>query len=199
MVRHRLHLEVRIWSSPPYTRSSGGSSAGRGKVVFLVNLLGSDRFLCLLVWLYVWLFWSIGLIFGDGCCSSVLVLWGLSMMTSHLSTIIRSTTTSFARLHWWRGEDGSIPLARASVCIFRWWSKEFFIILLPFGFYYYGWLPIGQRTFKKNCKENDFFTQTPYHFYIVIVINQWFACVWELLWTCYQCLIINDHKYHKYV
>jgi hypothetical protein len=37
-------------------------------------------------------------IIGDGCCSSASVPWGLSTMTSCLSTIKSSTMTSFAQL-----------------------------------------------------------------------------------------------------
>jgi hypothetical protein len=86
------------------------------EVVCPMDFTWSGRVFRSLVWFQVSLFRSTVVIIGDGCCSSALVLWGLSTTTSHVSTTISSTTISFARLRWWRGEDGGAPSARASVC-----------------------------------------------------------------------------------
>jgi hypothetical protein len=88
----RLLLEVRIRSSSlfllrwcvPHRWITCG-------VVYLADLLGSSQFSCSLEWFQAWL--SKGLIFDNGCCSGALVLWGLSIKTSRMSTI-----TSFPRL-----------------------------------------------------------------------------------------------------
>jgi hypothetical protein len=124
MVRRRRYLEVRIRSSPLYPRSGGPSSTGERRVESCVrriswDLVGFHDRLCGFGSVSSDLWFSSSamvarstvLIIGDGCCSGTLVLWDLSMTTSRLST-----TTSFAWLWWWRGEDGSGPSARASVC-----------------------------------------------------------------------------------
>lgn len=74
--------------------------------LFLMNLFGSDRSSSTFVFLRVGSFRSTVLFIGGGCCSAVLVLRGLSMMTSRLST-----TTTFAWLRRERGDDGGAPSA----------------------------------------------------------------------------------------
>src|SRR4051812_30802337 len=58
----------------------------------LVDLLGSDRSSSMFVCFQVEFFRSTLIFNGDGCCFGVLVLWGLSIATSRLST-----TTCFVR------------------------------------------------------------------------------------------------------
>jgi hypothetical protein len=100
MVRWWLHLIVRARCSPSYPIFGGAFSAGGGhEVVRPTNLLWYSWFSCLLVWFQVCLFWSTGLIVGDGSCSGVFVLWSLSMTIFHLCT-----TTSFVQVRRWRGK-----------------------------------------------------------------------------------------------
>ena len=74
----------------------------------LVDLLGSVRRSSLLMCLQVGSFLSTLFIDG-GCCSGVLILWGLST-----TTFLLSTTKRFARLQQGRGDDSGAASARFS-------------------------------------------------------------------------------------
>jgi hypothetical protein len=99
MVKQRLHLEVRIRSYSSYPCAGGASHAGGGRVESCARRISRDRSVFVFVGVVqVSLFRSTIVIIGDGCCSSALVLWGLSTTTFRLSTTTSSTTISFARL-----------------------------------------------------------------------------------------------------
>jgi hypothetical protein len=115
MVRRWLSPEVIIRSSlliPVPHRAWG--------VVFPIDLLWYDRCSCHLVWFHVSSFWSMVVIFGGGCYSGALVLWGLSTMASRLYTTTRSTTYDkfFLTRRGWGKDSGapSAPFGAGSVC-----------------------------------------------------------------------------------
>ena len=97
-----------------------------------MELLGSGPSSCSSVCFQVWLFRSMVLVIGDGCCSDALVLQGLSTTTFHLSTTSSSTLTSFPSF----GDGGArtaacLRLGPTFVVVAR-WSKDLFIIFVIF-------------------------------------------------------------------
>jgi hypothetical protein len=74
--------------------------------------MGSGPSPCSSVWLQVGLFRSIVLIVGDGCRSAGLVYRSLGTT----STTTSFTSTSFAQLCWWIGEDSGTASAQCNAC-----------------------------------------------------------------------------------
>jgi hypothetical protein len=111
------------------TRSSGGPSTGGGHMELFIWRISWD---------------SVGFRvrscgFRYGCSnlqlSSLVTVIAIvcNMTTFCLSTITNSTTTSFARLRWWRSEDSGTPLAlQLSLDIAR-RSNDVFVIFATFG------------------------------------------------------------------
>jgi hypothetical protein len=79
MVKHWLHLEVIIRSSLPYPRFGGAFSASGGHVESCAWQISEDLVIFSVRRYSFWLVSSdVVVIISDGCCSNVLVLWGLN-------------------------------------------------------------------------------------------------------------------------